>query len=88
MADTKVEEVPVAADAPAVAAEEAVVEKPVEQTTTGDAVAEAQGACRRAPRLRAAPARRRARVFAARAGLRAACCCRQNGIPAAPSVVG
>ena len=68
MADAKVEEVPVAADAPAVAAE--AVEKPAVEATTGDAVAEAQGACRRALRLRAARARRRAGFCAARVGLR------------------
>ena len=70
MADATVEEVPVAADAPAVTAE--AVEKPAEAVEqTGDAVADAQGACCRAPRLRVARARRRAGLHGARGFARA-----------------
>ena len=75
MADTKVEEVPAAADAPAAAAE-AVDKAPVEAQQPGDAVADAQGACRRALRLRVAGTRRRAARAAARSSRGAACCCR------------
>jgi hypothetical protein len=72
MADTKIEEVPATADAPAVTAE--AVDKPVEAQQPGDAVADAQGTCRRAPRLRVACTRRRAARAAARSRQGAAWC--------------